>query len=191
MKSLSRRIYKHPAKRVRPDFRELLSSRHSGALGQERFVAPNSVSIAEAYFCEKAWFQAIYADETPVGFLMLYDDPQKLEYHLWRFMIAESHQGKGYARRAMALLIEHVRRRPKAEELVLCYVPGEGSPEGFYRGLGIQLPRKQRPGTSVNRTAHGRQAGKASYAGSSASLVRPEPSSLTTLIKLINFDLLK
>ena len=41
------------------------------APGQERFVAPNSVSIAEAYFCEKAWFRAIYAEETPVGLLML------------------------------------------------------------------------------------------------------------------------
>jgi diamine N-acetyltransferase len=110
----------------------------SVAPGQERFVAPNSVSIAEAYFCEKAWFRAIYADETPVGFLMLYDDPQKPEYHLWRFMIADTHQGKGYARRAMALLIEHVRRRPMAEELVLSYVPGEGSPEGFYRELGFE-----------------------------------------------------
>jgi diamine N-acetyltransferase len=43
----------------------------SVAPGQERFVAPNSVSIAEAYFCEKAWFRAIYAEETPVGLLML------------------------------------------------------------------------------------------------------------------------
>jgi diamine N-acetyltransferase len=110
----------------------------SVAPGQERFVAPNSVSIAEAYFCEKAWFRAIYADETPVGFLMLYDDPQKPEYHLWRFMIADGHQGKGYARRAMELIIEHVRRRPTAEELLLSYVPGEGSPEGFYRGLGFE-----------------------------------------------------
>jgi diamine N-acetyltransferase len=109
----------------------------SVAPGQEHFVAPNSVSIAEAYFCEKAWFRAIYVDETPVGFLMLYDDPQKPEYHLWRFMIADGHQGKGYARRAMELLIEHVGRRPMAEELLLSYVPGEGSPEGFYRGLGF------------------------------------------------------
>jgi diamine N-acetyltransferase len=110
----------------------------SVAPGQERFVAPNSVSIAEAYFCEKAWFRAIYADETPVGFLMLYDDPQKPEYYLWRFMIADNHQGKGYARRAMELLIEHVRRRPMAEEMVLSYVPAEGSPEGFYRRLGFE-----------------------------------------------------
>jgi diamine N-acetyltransferase len=69
---------------------------------------------------------------------MLYDDLQKPEYHLWRFMIAGRHQGKGYARRAMALLIEHVRRRPMAEELVLSYVRREGSPEGFYWGPGFE-----------------------------------------------------
>ena len=42
------------------------------------------------------------------------------------------------ARRAMELLIEHVRGRAMAEELVPSYVPGEGSPEGFYRGLGFE-----------------------------------------------------
>ena len=35
---------------------------------QKHFVAPNAVSIAQAYFEPKAWFRAIYADETPVGF---------------------------------------------------------------------------------------------------------------------------
>jgi diamine N-acetyltransferase len=56
-------------------------------------------------------------------------------------MIADAHQGKGYARGAMELLIEHVRRRPMVEELLLSYVPGEGSPEGFYRGLGFEALR--------------------------------------------------
>jgi diamine N-acetyltransferase len=36
---------------------------------QSHFRAPNAVSIAQAYFeRDKAWFRAIYADETPVGF---------------------------------------------------------------------------------------------------------------------------
>ncbi len=43
---------------------------------QMHFVAPNAHSIAQAYFEPKAWFRAIYADETPVGFVMLYDDPE-------------------------------------------------------------------------------------------------------------------
>ena len=119
------------------------------APGQERFVAPNSVSIAEAYFCEEAWFRAIYADEMPVGFLMLYDDPQKPEYFLWRFMIADEHQGKGYGRRAIELLIEHVRTRPMAEELLTSYVSGEGSPEGFYRALGFEPTGEEDEGEIV------------------------------------------
>ena len=47
---------------------------------QEKYVAPNSISIAQAYFDrEIALFRAIYADETPVGFLMLSDDAKEQE----------------------------------------------------------------------------------------------------------------
>lgn len=112
--------------------------RLSVAPGQERFVARNAESIAEAYFCKEAWFRAVYADETPVGFVMLYDDPSKPEYYLWRFMVAGEHQGKGYGQRAMDLVIDHVKARPMAEELRTSYVPGDGSPESFYRGLGFE-----------------------------------------------------
>jgi len=106
--------------------------------GQDQFVASNAVSIAEAYFEPKAWFRAIYADDAPVGFVMLFDHPDAPEYYLWRFMVAGEHQGKGFGRQAMGLLIEHVRGRPGAKELLLSYVPGEGSPEPFYRSLGFE-----------------------------------------------------
>ena len=43
------------------------------APGQDRLVAPNAFSIAQASFHPEAWFRAIYADETPVGFAMLED----------------------------------------------------------------------------------------------------------------------
>ena len=105
---------------------------------QEQFVASNAVSIAQAHFSDDAWFRAIYADDTPVGFLMLSDQPDKGEYYLWRFMVDAQHQGKGYGRRALELLIEHVRTRPKAKELFLSHVPGTGSPEDFYRKLGFK-----------------------------------------------------
>ena len=41
---------------------------------QEQFVANNAVSLAQAHFSKYAWFRAIYADETPVGFILLYDN---------------------------------------------------------------------------------------------------------------------
>ena len=110
---------------------------------QEPFVASNAVSIAEAYFSADAWFRAIYADETPVGFLMLSDQPDKGDYFLWRFMVDAQHQGKGYGRCALELLIEYVKTRPNAKELFLSYVPGPGSPEGFYHRLGFEHTGEQ------------------------------------------------
>ena len=105
---------------------------------QEDFVAPNAVSIAEAYFArEEAWFRGIYAGDAPVGFLMLADQPDKPRYYLWRFMIDAEHQGNGYGKRAMELLIEHVRTRPNATELFLSYVPHPKGPEHFYAKLGF------------------------------------------------------
>jgi hypothetical protein len=62
---------------------------------QRKYVAPNVFSIAQAYFEPRAWFRGIYAGETPVGFVMMHEDPEKGAYFLWRLMIAREHQGKG------------------------------------------------------------------------------------------------
>lgn len=110
------------------------------AENQKNFVAPNSVSIAQAHFSEQAWFRAVYADETPVGFIMLSDNPNGENgprYYLWRFMIDERYQRMGFGRQAMLLLIEHVKTRPKATALFLSYVPEEGGPRDFYASLGF------------------------------------------------------
>ena len=105
---------------------------------QQMMVAENAFSIAQAHFSDKAWFRAIYADETPVGFIMLQDDPDKSKYYLWRLMIAAPYQGKGYGRDAVLQLAEYVRGRPQAKELLVSYVPIEGGPEGFYTKLGFE-----------------------------------------------------
>lgn len=121
------------------------------APGQEGFVAPNSVSIAEAHFEPRAWFRAIYAGEEPVGFVMLYDDRDKPEYFLWRLMIAGPFQGKGYGHRAMQLVIDEVRTRPGATELLVSWVPGEGSPEAFYLRLGFEPTGREEHGELEGR----------------------------------------
>jgi diamine N-acetyltransferase len=116
---------------------------------QEKFVANNAISIAQAHFEEKAWFRAVYADETPVGFVMLYDDPETTDYFLWRFMIDSRYQGLNFGRRALQLLIEHVRTEPGATELLLSYVPAEGSPEPFYTSLGFANTGEVHDGENV------------------------------------------
>jgi diamine N-acetyltransferase len=101
-------------------------------------VAPNAVSLAQALFEPKAWYRAIYADETPVGFLMLYDDPDEPAYFLWRLMVATPYQGMGFGRRGVELLIDYVKTRPRATELLVSCGEGAGSPEGFYEKLGFR-----------------------------------------------------
>lgn len=104
---------------------------------QRGYVAANALSIAQAHFEPKAWFRAIFAGEEPVGFVMLYEDPEAREYFLWRFMIDAAHQGKGYGRAALDLVVDHVRGRPGARELLSSYVPGDEGPAGFYRAYGF------------------------------------------------------
>jgi diamine N-acetyltransferase len=118
---------------------------------QKKFVAPNAVSIAQAYFSKYAWFRAIYAEEAPVGFLMLHDQPEKPEYYLWRFMIDARYQGRGFGRQALALLIQHVKTRPNATELLTSVLQAKGGPQGFYETLGFELTGEYEEGEAVMR----------------------------------------
>ena len=120
---------------------------------QRKFVADNARSIAQAHFSPHAWFRAIYADDTPVGFVMLWDDLDKPEYYLWRLMIDERYQGNGFGRRAVELLIRHVRSRPNASELLTSVVQADGGPQGFYERLGFELTGDYEEGEAVMRLA--------------------------------------
>jgi diamine N-acetyltransferase len=111
---------------------------------QNRFVAPNAVSLAQALFAPEAWYRAIYLGEQPVGFVMLSDQsllspvPDKPEAYVWRFMVDSKHQHMGIGRAAMLLVIEHVRSKGKFGELKLSYVPAADGPEGLYLSMGFR-----------------------------------------------------
>lgn len=121
------------------------------AAGQEGFVAPNAVSIAEAHFQPKAWFRAIYADEEMVGFVMLYEDPDQAEYYLWRLMVSGEHQRRGYGQQALGLVVDRLRTLPGARELLTSCVPGEGGPRPFYERLGFTATGEVDDGEEVLR----------------------------------------
>jgi len=110
---------------------------------QEQFVASNSISIAEAHFSNEAWFRAVYADETPVGFVMLAEVPReeraRLGTHfLWRFMIDERYQGRGYGRKALESVIQHLKEESNANALHTSCREGKGSPKRFYKKMGFK-----------------------------------------------------
>jgi diamine N-acetyltransferase len=105
---------------------------------QRKFISSNVESIAEAHFYpEVAWFRAIYADVTPVGFVLLADDAVAAKYILWRFMIDAQFQRQGLGRRAFELVLEYVQTRPGAKVFEAHCGLGEGSPQGFYEKLGF------------------------------------------------------
>ena len=127
----------------------------SVAESQAHFVAPNSVSLAQALFSPEAWYRAIYRDDEPVGFVMLYDEslrpspPPAPEVGVWRLMVAEPHQGQGIGRAAMQLVIAHVRSKGCFRVLELSYVPAEGGPEPFYLSLGFRNTDRVEEGERV------------------------------------------
>jgi len=103
---------------------------------QDDFVAPNVKSLAEAFAAKDVWVRGIYAGEEPVGFVMLSDDESQPRYYLWRYMIDERYQGMGFGRRALEIVHDYVRTRPGGDRIFLSYVPADGGPEAFYKGLG-------------------------------------------------------
>jgi diamine N-acetyltransferase len=118
------------ALRVRPD--------------QERFVASVARSLDEAAATPEAepWYRAVYSDGEPVGFVMLsWNVPPGRPgiigpYFLWRLLIDERHQGRGFGRAALTRIVDLVRA-DGATELLTSYEPGDGEPWPFYRGFGF------------------------------------------------------
>lgn len=112
--------------------------------GQEQFVSTVNYSLREAAEEPEGnpWYRAIYADDKPVGFVMLAWNvtPQPPEiigpWYLWKLLVDHRHQGKGYGHAALDQITELVRAEG-ATELLTSYVPGEGSPAGFYARLGF------------------------------------------------------
>jgi diamine N-acetyltransferase len=111
---------------------------------QRGLVAPNAVSIAQAYFEPAAWFRAIHAGDTPVGFVMLYDptrtpapeDPATC--FLWRLMIDARHQRHGYGAAALEHLIDHARTLRGVTAFGLSFVPADNGARDFYTRFGFR-----------------------------------------------------
>jgi GNAT superfamily N-acetyltransferase len=114
------------------------------APAQERFVGTVAGALADAREYPEAnpWFRAVYADDEPVGFVLLSWDvppqPPRIigPWFLWKLLIDERQQGRGLGR-ATVLGVADVVRANGARELLTSCVPGLEGPEGFYLRLGF------------------------------------------------------
>lgn len=114
------------------------------APAQTRFVGTVAEALrdAEEFPEAKPWYRAIYAGDEPVGFVMLSwnvtPEPPRIigPWFLWKLLVAERQQRRGYGREAVRLVADIVRANGAVELLTSC-VQGEGGPEPFYRRLGF------------------------------------------------------
>ena len=111
---------------------------------QERFVGGSvqgALEDAAEYPNAKPWYRAIYAGDEPAGFVMVSwnVEPQPPEigpWFLWKLLIDQRHQGRGYGSEAVRQVAALVRAEG-ATELLTSFVPEDGGPAGFYRRLGF------------------------------------------------------
>jgi diamine N-acetyltransferase len=108
------------------------------APAQERFVTSTSISLAEAYVHPQAWCRAVHATaDGLVGFVMLHDTADGPGYMLWRLLVDERYQGRGYGQAAVSQVVDYVKTRPGALVLKVGARRGDGSPRRFYESLGF------------------------------------------------------
>lgn len=124
------------------------------AENQRHFVSSNDRSIIEAYTTIAgngyAFPFGIYDDDIPVGFLMIgfgtddyWDDAPPVaadNYNLWRLMIDEKYQNKGYGRAAVKLALDFINTLPcgKAEYCWLSYEPENEVARRLYQSFGFE-----------------------------------------------------
>jgi len=141
----------------------------SVAKEQEDYVASNAHSLASAYMLNKRGIPskaapyAIYADGVMVGFVMYgyfesafddeYGENGEDYYYFWRFMMDAKHQGKGYGRQVMQLIMDEVRTRPfgPAEHFFTSYEPANAVASKLYEAFGFENTGQVSDGENVMR----------------------------------------
>ncbi|MDF7640124.1 GNAT family N-acetyltransferase [Bifidobacterium sp. ESL0784] len=105
----------------------------------EKYVAPNSISLAEAWLYRDEHTVrplAVYDDDELVGFTMTHDDRTKNIRDIWRILIPEEYVNHGYGSQTIQLLAERARTDGFVG-LRLSYVPGNALAEHVYRKSGF------------------------------------------------------
>ncbi len=110
---------------------------------QERFVSGVAESLLEASKHPDvhvlSW--AVYAGDTPVGFVMIAGEvgsPDCIPHYLWKLLIDERYQRQGIGTATLALIVEYFRGRPGVEVLTTSAGQGDGSPIAFYERYGFE-----------------------------------------------------
>ena len=106
---------------------------------QSAFVSTVAHSLAQAWLHRECAFPfAIYADGTPVGFVMLGYYESRGQYTLWKFLIDKNYQGRGYGRQALQLAIKWLTDHFAVDEVYTGVSLGNECAKHLYLSVGFQ-----------------------------------------------------
>jgi diamine N-acetyltransferase len=106
---------------------------------QQSFVSSVADSLAQAYvYSEDAYPFGIYEDDTLVGFIMMGYYEMKSYYTLWKFLIDQRYQNKGYGRKALELGIAYVKDRFNPPDIYTGVAPGNMVAKKLYKSVGFE-----------------------------------------------------
>lgn len=115
---------------------------------QQRFISSNQHALAEAYVASDEGqiiiTFAVYKEDNMVGFIsMYYDDGDGnfdySSYGIFKMMIDQRYQGKGYGKEMVVKAIEYARTFPrgKAKVVELTYKPENLAAKKIYDSFGF------------------------------------------------------
>lgn len=105
---------------------------------QKNFVSSTVHSLAQAWvYYDTAFPFAIYADGVMVGFIMLGYYEAKNQYTLWKFLIDERYQNRGYGRKALKLGLRYLIDRFQVKEVYTAYESSNRVARDLYASFGF------------------------------------------------------
>jgi putative membrane protein len=106
-------------------------------VGEQRF---HVASIAKTFWQSRGrddfWMRAIFAGDDPVGFACVVDRGE--EAYIARLLVDYRHQGRGYGKEAIRLLLDEVRRNPACNRVTLSHVPSNAAVARLYERFGFR-----------------------------------------------------
>ena len=116
------------------------------APGDDNFVAPNAVTMAQSLFDKSASIFGIWKGDAPAGFLAycnknhpdyeLMDGEEPNGLYLWRFMIGKDFQRQGYGSAGLAFVEAEAKAHGLSHVSLSAEPEGEKSPIPFYEKNG-------------------------------------------------------
>ena len=120
---------------------QVLELKISPAQEAAKFVSPVVRSLADAWFYREegiTYPKAIYADEDLVGFIMYELDTEEQQVFIWRFLIDQRYQGKGYGRQTIEAVLAMAKEQAQITKVVADYVDGNEPMKKILLDLGFE-----------------------------------------------------